>query len=187
MYVCTCIYIHNYVWIQVCSCCGMQCTCTCKYVLFVCTYIYMYRHIVFVHVHVHIRTYVCGFRYVPAVVCNLYTCTCTVSMFYLYVLIYMYVYRHIVFVYRHIVFVRIYVCMWTFRYVPAVVLHVDHLVRSVLMQLKMTFTTPLATATDPQSQQQVLYHILCIAGYFWGVYISRISWNENFPEDCTEK
>jgi cytoskeleton-associated protein 5 len=44
------------------------------------------------------------------------------------------------------------------RYIPALVPHVDHLLRAVLMQLRITFATPLATASDPQSQQQVMEH-----------------------------
>ena len=41
------------------------------------------------------------------------------------------------------------------RYIPTLVPHVDHLLRAVLMQLKITFTTPLASADNPESQQQV--------------------------------
>ena len=49
------------------------------------------------------------------------------------------------------------------RYTPALVPHVDHLLRAVLMQMKITFTTPLATANDPESQQQVFINVTVTA------------------------
>ena len=41
------------------------------------------------------------------------------------------------------------------RYIPSLVRHVDHLLRAVMMQLKITFTSPLATVADPHSQEEV--------------------------------
>ena len=38
--------------------------------------------------------------------------------------------------------------------------HINQLLRTVLMQMRMNFTTPLANAYDPQSQQEVRW---------WGV------------------
>ena len=38
----------------------------------------------------------------------------------------------------------------------AVTTHIDQLIRAVLMQMRMNFTTPLAKANDPQSQREVM-------------------------------
>ena len=42
----------------------------------------------------------------------------------------------------------------------------------------------LQTGVFQDSPPQRTYHIM---GYFWGVYISQISWNENFHEDYTRE
>jgi len=44
--------------------------------------------------------------------------------------------------------------------------HINQLLRTVLMQMRMNFTTPLANANDPQSQQEV-YMCVCVCVGVW--------------------